>query len=56
MWKLFAFAIPKKYKPVPASDVAAALLQAAHEDASGERVIESVEIRPLARNYLSPAQ
>lgn len=37
--------IPARYKPVHARDVAAALVEAAREDRSGTRVIESREIR-----------
>ena len=47
--KRFAFLVPTKYKPVDAHAVAAALVAAAREDARGQRVIESREIRGLAR-------
>jgi uncharacterized protein YbjT (DUF2867 family) len=42
--KRFAWAFPRRYKPVHARDVARALLQAAIEDRPGARVIESSEI------------
>ena len=38
------FLVPRKYKPVQASDVARALVAAAVEDAPGTRIIESGEI------------
>jgi uncharacterized protein YbjT (DUF2867 family) len=37
----FAFLTPRKYKPVPARLVAAAIVRAAREDAQGVRIIES---------------
>ena len=37
----FAFLTPRKYKPVPARLVAAAIVRAAREDAQGIRIIES---------------
>ncbi len=40
----FAWAAPRRYAPVRASDVAAALVEAAREDAPGMRVIESADI------------
>lgn len=43
-----AFLIPSKYKPVAASDVAAALVEMAKQDAPGRRVIESSEIPSIA--------
>jgi uncharacterized protein YbjT (DUF2867 family) len=42
--KLFAGVMPRRYKPVPASAVAATLVRAAVEDQPGVRVIESKEI------------
>jgi uncharacterized protein YbjT (DUF2867 family) len=42
--KRFAFLMPRRYRPVPASAVAAVLVQAAKDDAPGRRVIESQEI------------
>jgi uncharacterized protein YbjT (DUF2867 family) len=47
----FAFLFPPRYRAVQASDVAAALLQAAREHGVGQRVIQSSEIVPLARIY-----
>jgi uncharacterized protein YbjT (DUF2867 family) len=41
--------VPGPYKPVPAAAVAAALVRAAREDRPGHRIIESAEIRRLAR-------
>lgn len=46
--KRLAFLMPRKYKPVDAHAVAAALVRAAKEDAPGRRIIESSEIRALA--------
>jgi len=42
--KRFAWATPRKWKPVQARDVAAALVEAAHEDRPGVRIVESAEI------------
>ena len=46
--KRLAPLIPRAYKPVPATAVAAALVRAAREDRPGHRIIESAEIRRLA--------
>ena len=43
-----AFLVPGKYKPVHANAVARALVIAAREDAPGNRIIESAEIRRMA--------
>ena len=37
---------PRRYKPIHARDVAAALVRAAVEDKSGVRVIESADMQP----------
>jgi uncharacterized protein YbjT (DUF2867 family) len=42
--KVFARVIPRRYRPVHARDVAAALLEAAVEDRPGVRIIESREM------------
>jgi uncharacterized protein YbjT (DUF2867 family) len=42
--KMFAWMTPRRYKPVHARDVAAALVRAATEDAPGVRIIESADI------------
>jgi uncharacterized protein YbjT (DUF2867 family) len=42
---VFADIVPKKYRPVPAHDVAAALVDAAGADLPGFHIIESSEIR-----------
>lgn len=42
-WKL-AFMTPRKYKPVPASRVAGALVSAARKDLPGLRIIENAEM------------
>jgi uncharacterized protein YbjT (DUF2867 family) len=42
--KRFAWATPRKYRPVAARDVAATLIDAAREDRPGRRFIESAEI------------
>ena len=47
--KLFGFLVPGKYKPVAAGAVANALVTAAREGRPGVRVIESDEIRAMAR-------
>lgn len=45
--KRFAFLAPRRYRPVHAADVAAALVRAAKDDQPGRRVIESAGIPPL---------
>ena len=45
-WKL-GFLTPKKYKPVPAANVAKALVSAAQEDLPGMRVIQNSEMLQL---------
>lgn len=47
--KRFGFLMPRKYSPVEARAVAAALVQAADEDTIGHRIIESAEIPSIAR-------
>jgi uncharacterized protein YbjT (DUF2867 family) len=47
--KRFGFLMPGRLRPVDAADVADALVAAAAEDRRGERVIESDEIRRMAR-------
>jgi uncharacterized protein YbjT (DUF2867 family) len=42
--KLFGWAAPRRYAPVPAGDVASALVEAARDDRPGQRVIESADI------------
>ena len=44
--KLLAWMTPRRYKPIHARDVAAALVRAAVEDAAGVRVIESAAMQP----------
>jgi uncharacterized protein YbjT (DUF2867 family) len=51
--KRLAFLAPSKYKPVDAHAVAAVLVRAAREDAPGRRIIESREIRTLAKDAAS---
>jgi uncharacterized protein YbjT (DUF2867 family) len=46
---VFAFAIPGKYKPVEAADIAKAMLTTAHAGPAGLRIYESDEIRRMAR-------
>ena len=41
--------VPGRYRPVQAADVARVLVRAAHENRPGARIIESEEIRSLAR-------
>jgi uncharacterized protein YbjT (DUF2867 family) len=45
--KRLAFLMPRRYRPVAASAVAAVLVQAAKDDAPGRRVIESQQIQAL---------
>jgi uncharacterized protein YbjT (DUF2867 family) len=54
--KQMAFLLPRKYKAVEARAVAAALVQAAREDAPGRRAIESKEIPALADAYFAGRQ
>jgi uncharacterized protein YbjT (DUF2867 family) len=49
----FAFLTPARYKPVPAPDVAAALVQLARENVPGRRIVESRGIPPLAKAYFA---
>lgn len=44
--KLFTAITPRRYKPIHAREVAAALLRAAREDQPGVTVLESAELRP----------
>jgi uncharacterized protein YbjT (DUF2867 family) len=46
---IFSFAIPERYKPVQAADIANAILKVAGEDRTGIRIIESDEITRIAR-------
>ena len=41
--------IPGRYRPIAARDVAAALVRAAREDRSGVRVLDSPDLRAIAR-------
>lgn len=47
--KLFGVLVPGRWRPIQARDVAAALVRMAREDAPGERVVDSAELRRLAR-------
>ena len=47
--KPFGFLLPGRYRPIPARDVAAALVRLAKEDAPGARVVESREMRAWAK-------
>ena len=44
--KLFTAVTPRRYKPIHARDVAAALLRAAREDQPGVMVLESAQLQP----------
>jgi uncharacterized protein YbjT (DUF2867 family) len=46
--EIFSFAIPERYKPVQAADIARAILKVAIEDRAGIRIIESDEITRIA--------
>lgn len=43
-----AFLVPARYKPIPAHAVAAALVRMARDDAPGQRIMESREMRRFA--------
>jgi uncharacterized protein YbjT (DUF2867 family) len=43
--KWLAWAVPAKYKPIPARSVAAALIDSARNGGSGRRILESAEMR-----------
>lgn len=47
--RFLAFAIPGKYRPVEAADIAKAMLKAAHASPDGLRIYESDEIRKMAK-------
>lgn len=46
------FLVPAKYKPVSAAAVARVLVAAARDDLPGKRIIESAEIRAIAREHI----
>jgi uncharacterized protein YbjT (DUF2867 family) len=46
---------PERYRPIDATDVARALVFLAVADQPGRRVVESLELRELAVNGVSPA-
>jgi len=46
---IFSFAIPERYKPVQAVDIARAILKIAGQDLVGIRMIESNEITRIAK-------
>ncbi|MDP4176349.1 MAG: oxidoreductase [Bacteroidota bacterium] len=46
---IFSFAIPPKYKPIEASELAKAIIKVAKNDFPGIRIIESDSIRTIAR-------
>jgi uncharacterized protein YbjT (DUF2867 family) len=46
-----SFAVPEKYRPIPAQTVAAAMLQTARNDSAGIRIFESTAIRGLGQEY-----
>ncbi len=50
---LFGFAIPSRYKPVAARDIARAMLAVARESPPGIRIVESDAIRRIARNAIA---
>lgn len=43
------FLFPAKYKPIAAAEVAAGIVRLAREDAPGQRIVESAELRAWAR-------
>ncbi len=45
---VFLYAVPEKYKPVEAADIAKAMLMTAHAGPTGFRIYESDEIRRMA--------
>jgi uncharacterized protein YbjT (DUF2867 family) len=52
--KRFAWIVPGKYRPIHARDVAAALVRAAKENRPGMRIIESDDLRAMARQPSEP--
>ena len=51
----FAFAVPGKYKPIVAADIAKAMLMTAHAGPAGFRIYESDEIRRMANRFYPAA-
>lgn len=47
---IFSFAVPEKYKPVEASDLASAIVKTAKQESIGLKIIESDEIRLIAKS------
>jgi len=47
----FSFAVPGKYRPIPAQIVAAAMLQVARSDSAGIHIFESSAIGALGQEY-----
>jgi uncharacterized protein YbjT (DUF2867 family) len=47
--EIFSFAIPERYKPLQAMDIARAILKIAGQDLAGIRIIESDEITRIAK-------
>ncbi len=50
---VFSFAIPEKYQPIDAADIASAVLQTAHANRPGVQIHESDEIKSIAHAYPS---
>jgi uncharacterized protein YbjT (DUF2867 family) len=48
---IFSFAIPEKYQPIDAADIACAMLQTARANRPGEQIFESDEIKSIAKAY-----
>jgi uncharacterized protein YbjT (DUF2867 family) len=53
--KFVSFALPDRYKPVHAGDVAGAVVRAAEDNQAGIRIIESDEIRRILQKQESAA-
>jgi uncharacterized protein YbjT (DUF2867 family) len=47
--EIFSFAIPDRYKPVQATDIARTILEISGQDRAGIRIIESDEITRIAK-------
>lgn len=51
--KLFTLLVPGRWRPIRATDVATALVRLARDDAPGQRIVESAELRRLARDAIA---
>jgi len=51
LFGLIGFAVPARYRPVAAADIARAILSAARESRRGVRIVQSDEIRRIAADF-----